>query len=191
MNVYVFLLLFLLFLNAYRICIILVLLIEYVYTYVCVYLYLCLSLWEACCCFVVVCLYYISNLVLLPFHYMANRDKYTKHTTHKKTETDSGNNTIALEQKQVLLYVFFFFLSTLYLSHSHEMLFQWMAHSVLCEFLTKKHITTILLRCYSFLLLLQLLDFSFVYVNSILFLFFCLVLFFLATLAIVIFFCAV
>lgn len=68
------------------------------------------------------------------------------------------------------------------------MLFQWMAHSVLCEFLTKKHITTILLRCFKYFFLLQLLDLSFVYVNLILFLFFCLVLFFLATLAIVIFF---
>lgn len=44
--------------------------------------------------------------------------------------------------------VFFSSLVYLYLSHSHETLFQWMAHSVLCEFLTKKHITTNSLRCF-------------------------------------------
>lgn len=57
-----------------------------------------------------------------------------------------------------------------YLYLSRGTLFQWMARSVLCEFLTKKHTTTILLRCCRFFPL-TLLDSVFVSVNSILFMF--------------------
>lgn len=65
-------------------------------------LYVCWSCERLVVCWLVrsLCMYEVGSFAF--FHYMANRDEY-------KTETDSGNNTIALEQKQVLLCVCFFF----------------------------------------------------------------------------------